>query len=122
MESFKDYIYQLTPMYEDLKYGGKGWYRLKWKPIKNRTYNLYISPSWSSWSTKMLGIRFYDSSAHNGWGRSWDGFAIEIGLIFFVINFWIHYKFCVMECGPLDVAEEDKRPLDIRHLKECNRN
>lgn len=115
-------IYEMKPLYEDLKRGGKDWYKLKWKPIKNGTYNLWIEKTLRSWKVNLLGIRYYKSNAHNGWGRSWDGFAVEIGFIFFTIHFWIHYNYCVHKDGPQDVANENKRPLNLTDLRGGRNN
>lgn len=64
-----------------------GWYFVKWKPIKNATYNLYITDDMFS---KMLGIKYYriDSYGHN----HYKGFTLEIGLWLWNINFWIIYN------------------------------
>jgi len=110
-----DFIYKLKPLYEDLKRGGEGWWKLQWKPIKNGTYNLYVHSTMKSWSCRMLGIRYYETGVHNGWHRSWDGFTVEIGFWFFTVNFWIIWNIVVHEDGPSDVSERKK--LSVFNLK-----
>jgi len=121
MTTCYDFIYKLRPLYEDLKNGGTDWYKLQWRPIKGGTWNLYIENTnrWgSNFYLHLLGIRFYPSFARNGWGRWWRGFAVEIGLIWCIIHFWIRWDIKCMSTGPQDVAEEDKRPLDLSQLKK----
>lgn len=72
---------------EPIKEVEAGWWKLKWKPVKNGTYNIFISNH-----TKMFGIRFWSDSVHNGWGRSYDGFSVEIGF-WWTLNFWVSYNF-----------------------------
>jgi len=106
-----EWIYKL-PVNRIAK-GEKDWYKLKWRPIKNGTYNLYITDTHHSWRTKLIGVRFSDASAHNGWGRSWDGIGFEFGFYFLILNFWIRWNIIVHKDGAMDVAEEDKRSLLI---------
>jgi len=82
------------------------WYKLKWKPIKNGTYNFYITKEIYSFSCHMVGIRWYRSNAHNGWGRSWDGFNIDIGFYWFTISFWLHYNFACMADDTFDTGDD----------------
>lgn len=105
----------------------KGWYKLKWQPIWRGTYSFYIStPWWSSYGSFWhnlgtwfkntsfgFGIWGYRSDATNGWGRSYKHGHIYIRLICITINFWIAWRFHVMGIGPQDVAEKDKKPLDL---------
>ena len=86
-----------------------GWWSLEWRPIKNGTWNLYTSRGHKGW--RKFSIEKHDSSVHNGWGRSWDGFAIRICLYFLEINFWVHYNFICMKDGACD--ERPEKPLDF---------
>lgn len=92
-----------------------GWYKLKWRPIKNGTYNLFITDTRRSWNTKFLGVMYHNTSAHNGWGRDYDAFSITIGLIFFTITFWLHYNISCMAEGAKDGSQ--KIPLDFSKSK-----
>jgi hypothetical protein len=77
--------HKLTPI-KDI---GEGWYKLRWKPIKNGTYNLY----WEKTKVKQIGIKCYKVNNHSGFGKYYDGFAIEIRLYSVILNFWIHYNY-----------------------------
>ncbi len=73
----------------ELGRGGK----LKWKPIKNCTYNLYLTDQ--IWDFKLVysfGLRFWLNS-YSGIPHTYirKGFTIEVGLIFFTINFWLNW-------------------------------
>lgn len=106
-------IYKMKVAYEDLKRGGKGWYKLKWKPIWFGTYYLWIS---KPYKTYRLGFEFHTAySAHNGWGRSYDRIDITISLIFYSLSFWIKYNYIVMASGPSDVKEP--KPIDVGLIK-----
>lgn len=78
------------------------WYKLKWKPIKGETYNLFIINNWASWKSKWIGIVYTPNNAHNGWGRFYDGIRIQIGFLFFEIHFWIKYNISCIEKSPAD--------------------
>jgi hypothetical protein len=110
--SFYDFIYKLKPAYEDIKDGGVGWYKLEWKPIKMGTWNFYIFSGHKLWS-----FDIWESNAHNGWNRYWDGLHIRLGLYFIEINFWVRWNICVHKDGPADASI--KRPLDLSRLKEA---
>ena len=104
-----DFIYKLKIVKEDIKHGGEGWYRLRWRPIKNGTYNFYISRRWNG--CRSIGIRIFEQSTHNGWARGWDGIGIDIDCFFFDIHFWAIYNILVHKDGPSDVSH--RKPLDI---------
>ncbi len=87
-------FHKLTPQKEV----EPNWFKLKWKPIRNGTWNIYTFKS-TVWKIR-FSIR--DSSAHNGWGRSWDGFAINIQLGKYEIEFWIHYNLICHRDGAFD--------------------
>jgi len=80
------------------------WYKLRWKPIRNGTWNLCLFKERDS-KWRRLGIRFSKSCAHNGWGRMWDGFDIRISLYFWDINFWIHYNHACMAGDSFDTGD-----------------
>lgn len=103
-----EWIYKLKPIRET----EGGWWKLKWKPIKMGTYNIYITSCSKSWHSKMIGIRFYETNAHNGWHRYWDGLVLEIGFCFFIINFWIRWNIIVHKDGPSDITPT--KPLNIK--------
>ncbi len=114
-----EYIYKLKPV-EEIE---PGWYKLRWRPIKHKgfnntgTWNLYMYRTFMSFRKNMFRFSCYDSGAHNGWGRSYDGFVVEVTLIWFVIGFWIRWNIKCMAEGPQDIAEEDKKPLDLSGFK-----
>lgn len=85
------------------------WWALKWKPIKNGTWNFYIS----KYPSKKIAFKIRDSSAHNGWGRSWDGFSIELYLWYGIINFWLHYNFQCMKDGATDQSPREPLNFDL---------
>lgn len=104
-----DFIYELKPIYEI----EPGWYKLRWRPIKNGTWNIWFEDTWHSWDYKRIGITFRKGGAHSGWGRDWDDFKIDLHFGWFNINLWIIWNIQVMAQGPMDVSEEDKKPLDL---------
>lgn len=112
-------IYKMKPLYEDLKRGGKGWWKLKWKPIWFGTIYIYNSWTFSKlgkvWWQKQpayLGLDIHTGyGAMNGWNRSYDRVDISIGLIITTIRFWIKYNYIVHKDGPSDVGRENFKPL-----------
>lgn len=109
-----DVFYHLPVAYEDLKRGGPGWYKLSWRPIFKETYSVYVEKTVRPWSCYFIGLRFYWNHAHNGWGRSWDGFCAELGLAAITIHVWMRWNFLCMAEGPSD--EKPPRPLDLSRL------
>ncbi len=81
------------------------WYKLGWRPIKNGTYNLTFWWTLRARSQKMVGITWYQAGAHNGWGRSYDGIDIHIGLGVCTIDFWVHYNHACMAGDPFDTGD-----------------
>jgi hypothetical protein len=109
-----EYIYMLKPVKEV----SPGWWKLRWKPIKHRgydnkegTWNFYVSKLYK-WH-RSIGFTIRSSGEHNGWGRSYDAIGVEIALWFFRIDFWVKYNIIVCKDGPQDVAEEDKKPIEV---------
>jgi hypothetical protein len=80
----KDIIDKLKPIKEI----EPNWFKLKWKPIKNGTYNFYIL----KYPDNKIRFRIYTEHV-NGWGRSWDGFVIELFILGYFISFWVHYNY-----------------------------
>lgn len=107
------FIYELPVLYEDLKVGGDGWYRLGWRPIWKGNFNIYLTNQLWKWSgsLKFVGFRWYDTGAHNGWNRSWDAKHMELGFFFFTLNIWLIYNVIVHKDGPSDGSK--RRPLTI---------
>jgi len=112
------WIYKLKPVKEV----EPGWWKLRWRPVKNTikndggTWNVYFETGvcggpWRWWG--MLGIQMWKNGAHNGWHRSYDRFDVRIGLLFLVINFWVKWNIIVHKDGPSDVAPEKRRPLEV---------
>lgn len=100
-----------------------GWYKLKWRPIKSRPepYPCYHG-TWDLYLIKTGAIKFKIKwhnryAAHNGWGRDWERFDINVLFFKWDIGFYILWNIKVMEDGPMDVGEKNKRPIDISHLK-----
>ncbi len=108
----------------------KGWYKLKWRPIWKGTYYVYTNNPmhWFKWKGHSLsyklscfllhnsfgvGFHCYRSDATNGWGRSYKHFHFGINIGWKSIDSWIAWKFQVMAKGPQDVADKDKRPLNL---------
>ena len=94
----------------------KDFFKMKWKPIKNFTYNLYITDAfWIHrylW-VRMLGFSYINTSkeTHAAWWA--DGFILEIGLYFFSFEFWINYNFICHKEG----ERGEDMPLDFRNSK-----
>lgn len=68
--------------------------KLIWKPIKNCTYNLYITDKPKSiLRVTMLGFRFYTNGYRHAGSYTYikHSFHIEIGIFFCVINFWVQW-------------------------------
>jgi hypothetical protein len=59
----------------------------KWRPIKNGTYNIYITSF-----AKQFGVRFWSQrgSGHLGEYNYW-GFTVEIGF-WWTLNIWINFN------------------------------
>ena len=103
-----EWIYKLRPVREV----EPGWWKLRWRPLKNGTWNLYTTKGYPEY--RPVGVMIEKGGAYNGWGRRWSQANLRIGLWLLEINLWIRWGITVMEEGPQDVAEEDKRPLSIQ--------
>ena len=112
-----DWIYKLKPVKEV----EPGWWKLRWRPIKNRidvphnggTWNIYREQhGWVHKWWHMWGIQMWKTGVHNGWHRGWDRFDMRLGFGPIVINFWIKWNIIVHEDGPSDL--EPRRALDIK--------
>lgn len=101
-----DVIYLLKPHYET----EPNWWKLRWSPIWRHTFSFYRVgyTRWWNW-----GIRSYRCDANNGWGRSYSHWFLDLELAGHSFMFWIRWNFIVHKDGPLDVAEENKRPLEL---------
>ena len=113
------FLYDMKPVKEV----EPGWFKLRWKPIKHTyphggTWNLYTSRLFRGHHA--IGIICRRSGEHNGWGRSWEDFSITVTLWSTLIEFWIRWRFHIMEEGPSDVAKGTRRPLNVAHLKETS--
>jgi len=98
-----------------------GWFKLKWKPIKNGTWNFYLRDEvwrYRTFRTWFLGIKIYTNKTDNGWGRGYDSISVDLGLIFFTASFWINYNLICMAEGAMDEAE--RKPLDFSKSKLKN--
>lgn len=100
-------IYALKPAYEDLKDGGPGWYKLKWRPLWGKTFQFYF---WKFDYGKSR-LRVVDYGAHNGWHRSYECKKLELGMFGHTIGFWFAWNFIVHKDGPGDMGF--KKPLVI---------
>lgn len=112
MLEYDKWLYKLTPIRET----EPGWYKLRWRPIRNGTWHFYKCKAWPrKWS---LGIKIYRGGAHNGWGRAWEDLNIQIcfGRLG-MIEAWIVWNIRVMGEGPGDVAEAQRRPLDLSRVR-----
>jgi len=66
------------------------WYDLKWKPIKNCSWNFWARRRCSSY--RDIGFRI--SKSHQGnHGVAYDGFSIELFLWLWTVDFWVHWNF-----------------------------
>ena len=103
-----DVIYMLKPDYEDIKNGGKDWWKLKWRPIWRETYSIYCRKRFSGFN---IGITYNNSDARNGWHRYYKHRHLRIGLLLWEFEMWIRYDFIVHKDGPSDATE--RKPLSI---------
>ena len=90
-------IYSLKPLREI----DEDWWRLKWKPLWKKTFNLYVSPVYR---TLGLGFRCWRGDARNGWNRSYKRLDIEVWLLFWTCSFWIKWDYIVHRGGPTDMG------------------
>ncbi len=79
---------------EDLKRGGQGWYKRKWKAIRKGTWSIYtLKPA----TFKFLGLMFSYAGNTGAWALdgSWRNkrFDIRLDLIWIEINLWIKWDF-----------------------------
>ena len=105
-------FHELTP----IKEFEPGWFKLRWKPIKNGTWNIAFRRS----RNERYYFRVGKCGSHNGWGRSWDGWDIDISLFGFYFLFWIHYNHECLREGPFDCTGTDGKsiyPLDFTNSK-----
>lgn len=93
-EIFSDVFYNLKPQYEC----EPGWYKLKWRPIKGQTWNLFMMkyPKWTFRFSKN------DHGHKNGWGRYSDGVGYNLFIGKIMVMFWVRWNFKVSKDGPLD--------------------
>ena len=98
-------IYKLKPVSEV----EPDWWRLRWRPIWKHTFSIYILKSFG----RNFGFRTYSCDANNGWNRSYRHQFLEIEGFGYRITTWIRWRFIVHKDGPSDVADSDKRPLDL---------
>ena len=105
------WVYELKPVREI----EPGWYKLKWKPLKNGTWNVWTSKNFSI--CRRLGIEWGDHGAHNGWGRSYKGLWLRLSFIWINVEFYILWDIQVMAEGPGDGGKENMRPLDLSKIK-----
>ena len=109
-----EYVYALTPVREV----EPNWWKLRWRPIRHRgidregTWSIHTSRRYRNY--RPIGLRISKSGAHNGWGRSWDSWEIEISLWWVTVTAWVKYNIIVHKDGPLDVSDEKRRPLNLR--------
>jgi len=114
VEKYLEWYYKLKP----IKEVEPDWYKLKWKPIKYGTYNIWFYSAFKSYlPTYLIGLRFWTSGYNRGWGKQWKGISVEFGLLFFEIHFWIRWNIIMHKDGPFDC--EEKRPLDLSGVKKC---
>ena len=99
-----DTVDKLELMEEDLRRGGKGWYKRKWKSIKNGTWNLYKSKYYLH---KSLGIHGSYDKRGGHWDRdgAWSNkcFRLGIDLIWIAIEFWIKWDYMAIIHNKLEV-------------------
>jgi hypothetical protein len=101
-----DWIYKL-PIGKEVE---PGWYKLKWRPIRRGTWNMWINTNkvyrWN-WNFAM-GLDIWRGGAHNGWGRSYDRLDVILHCGYWNINSWIHWNVIVHKDGPQDGATKRK--------------
>ncbi len=71
------------------KTGWQDWYWLKWRPIKNGTWNFYTLRQYYH---KSIGIRIGLGRNQGQYGNSWKMFTIDLDLIWYDIHFWMEWK------------------------------
>ena len=100
-----------------------GFFKLKWRPIKHTretdgTWNIYCERypcSFRKW-----GFESWDHGTHGyGHHRSWDGIAYRLCLWWFAIQFWVRWNVIVHKDGPSDVADDQRRPLDLSEWEKA---
>ena len=101
-----DDIYALKPVREV----EPNWWKLRWRPLWRKTFSIYALRLWSH---KSIGASVWWEHISNGWGRSYRRIDFRLCLIWWDVNAWIKWDYRVHKDGPFDVAEKDRRPLDI---------
>ena len=71
------------------KTGWQDWCWLKWRPIKNGTYNLYAL---KNYYIKSIGMSIGLGRNQGQYGTSWKIFTIGLDLIWWDVHFWIEWK------------------------------
>ena len=85
-----------------------GWRKLKWRPIKNCTYNFYAIRKYSHY--RPLGVLAAFCPVSN-YGRSYSGFSTRLCLWWVEIEFWVHWNIKVCMNGFTDT--EKQRPFVV---------
>jgi len=95
-----DFITKLPASHES----EPGWWKLKWRPIKNGTWNMCLFKG----NTHIKRFMVYRMDWNNGWHRSWNGINLHIRLPGYDFMFWFRWDFLVHENGPSDWKEKMK--------------
>lgn len=112
MLHYDEWLYKLKPLYKS----EPGWWKLRWRPIKNGTWNVApcLHNPFREWTSRNwgFGIVLWRNDERNGWGRSWKDLNLLVHLgRMGTIDIWIHWDIHCMAEGPCDM--KDRRPLDI---------
>lgn len=102
-------FHKLTP----IKEFKPGWFKLRWKPIKNGTWNFVKHKQYRGY--RDVGMTFTFGEVYNGWGRGYKSISLTIGLFWFELHMWIAYDFYAMREGASD--ERPPKPLDFTNSK-----
>ena len=69
--------------------GETDWFRFRWKPLKNETYNFYkIQHCY----LKSVGFQIDFGGNQGQYGFQYKQFGIGIDLYWYSFYFWIHWK------------------------------
>ena len=104
-----EYLFERLDIKKELT---QGWYQFKWKPIRGKTYNHYITSNWSSktsgstwYQSFFIGFCFRNTSDyHYGYGSK--RIDIIFGISFWNIELWLKYDIQALDKVIKEANEE----------------